>query len=252
MCPVASDASHTSLTWIENCSALAGATLGPTSCRAALRVVDLHLLVIDSHDQTLADLALGGQTLDEALAWLGTEIARARGGPRIDLVRPEHDLPDHAVGHGRSFVVQRSSGYEELARWYADAWRILEALAASMVEASPARVWPHHLDAASLIALGDTGAPESSKSIGFGMSPGDASYAEPYWYVSPWPYPTEPTVRALEGGGTWHRQGWFGAVLTASSLASPDLLEGQARQVEAFFRSAIGTCRQLLAERTKT
>lgn len=83
--------------------------------------------------------------------------------------------------------------------------------------------------------------------IGIGLSPGDATYAEPYWYVTPWPYPDEPLLSALDGGGEWHRTGWLGAVLTGSKIAAEPSAEGQARLVNAFLGSAVDACRALLS-----
>jgi hypothetical protein len=51
-----------------------------------------------------------------------------------------------------------------------------------------------------------------------GLSPGDSSYAEPYFYVTPWPYPESPALPQLPAGAAWHRTGWFGAVLTGTAI----------------------------------
>ena len=51
-----------------------------------------------------------------------------------------------------------------------------------------------------------------------GLSPGDSSYGEPYFYVTPWPYPDSPAPPPLPAGAAWHRTGWFGAVLTATAI----------------------------------
>ena len=40
--------------------------------------------------------------------------------------------------------------------------------------------------------------------IGVGLSPGDTYYAEPYWYVSPYPYPGLEDLPVLDGSGFWH------------------------------------------------
>ena len=247
LCDPAPDASHTSLTWVESCLALAGVALEPTGCRAALRLPNLHLMVLDAHQKPLAELSLDRRTLDEGIDWLGAEVARARGAPRVELVRPVHELPDHPAGSGRPFAMERPSAYEELGRWYANAWRLLAGHASELPDAPPVRIWPHHFDAAYLVALSvPAGASEDSRSIGVGMSPGDASYPEPYWYVTPWPYPKDARPPPLEGGGFWHEEGWFGAVLRASALPPAEQSLDQPRRVDAFVRSAIAACRKVL------
>ncbi|HEY9597335.1 MAG TPA: hypothetical protein V6D33_06655, partial [Cyanophyceae cyanobacterium] len=69
---------------------------------------------------------------------------------------------------------------------------------------------------------------------------------EPYWYVSPYPYPETDNLPRLEGNGFWHTQYWVGAVLTASKLAfskegytEETTAESQIQQVEAFLSSAL-------------
>jgi hypothetical protein len=60
------------------------------------------------------------------------------------------------------------------------------------------------------------------------MTPGDEANHEPYYYVTPWPYPKEPPTPSLTRGA-WHTAGWFGAVLPARNAEAPS----------AFLREAI-------------
>jgi len=82
--------------------------------------------------------------------------------------------------------------------------------------------------------------------IGVGLSPGDASYNEPYWYVSPSPYPDTTSLPALDGNGFWHSQHWVGAVLPTSRLTETVSTETQQQQVEAFFSAALKMSTTLL------
>jgi hypothetical protein len=78
-----------------------------------------------------------------------------------------------------------------------------------------------------------------------GLSPGDAERSAPYFYVTPWPYPREAELPALDGGGAWNRDGWVGAVLEAAAL----LDGGDARaRAGCFLDSAVAACRRLLDE----
>jgi len=113
--------------------------------------------------------------------------------------------------------------------------------------------WPHHFDIATLITLDvDEPDPETARSINVGLSPGDESYDEPYFYVTPWPEPREPEKEVLAGGGLWHKEDFTAAVLPASRL--PDLsptdpdrrAQEQAEQVYAYLRTSIAACRSLL------
>ena len=71
-----------------------------------------------------------------------------------------------------------------------------------------------------LVSLDEAG--ESARSIGVGLSPGDETYAQPYFYVSPWPAPKNPKLPALPPGGHWHTKDFFAAVATADELLAQE------------------------------
>jgi hypothetical protein len=74
------------------------------------------------------------------------------------------------------------------------------------------------------------------------MSPGDASYGEPYFYVSPYPAPrSELAPLAL---GRWHKSGWSGAVLRGSEITAVSDGAEQSVLVGRFIDGAFGTLRQ--------
>ena len=240
----AADDSHTSLEWIEPARALAGAPLGDGKVRVALRPADLTLLILDEAYGARERLDLRGRTLQDGLDWLSGAVARATGAAVVPLVRPAHELPQHAVGAGAPFPDANGAALAQLADGFATADRLLRALAGSVPGASLVRCWPHHFDIATLVALDPPGTPSNvARTIGVGLSPGDSSYPGGYWYVTPWPYPTVSEPPPLAVGGAWHRTGWFGAVLP---LAHPDV--GEAARPAAFLDAALAACRALLRE----
>ncbi|MFL6247779.1 MAG: hypothetical protein ACJ74H_17275 [Thermoanaerobaculia bacterium] len=196
------DDSHTSFTWSASLDALVqepfnGITTG-------LRLRDMTLLAIGT---TASELQLQGRTLDDAFAFLESQFA-------MTLNRPDVDLPDHPVSHGAAFDANEQH-LGELARYYSDAARVLADVARSDSHASAVRCWPHHFDFATLLTF-------DTRTIGIGFSPGDAGSAEPYYYVTPWPYP-DPSKLGTLSIGRWNTIGWTGAVLPASSFASADV-----------------------------
>lgn len=211
-----SDDSHANLGWDARARALVGHPM--SGRRAGLRIEDGTLVVVDEASREIASKALAGETLASSLAWLASVL------DATELRRPEHELPSHPVGTGAAFTTK---GDASLASRFALAAEVLGAIATRETNASAVRCWPHHFDIATLISLG------SERTIGVGLSPGDASYAEPYWYVTPWPYP-KGDLPAL-AHGTWHREGWTGAVLLARA-GSP----------QPFLDDAIAACRQSL------
>jgi hypothetical protein len=240
----APDASNASLEWIEPARALVGVPLGDGAVRVALRPADLTLLILDATNRAFETLDLRGETLQSGLAWLTAALAHVTGAAAVPLARPPHELPEHPVGSGAPFPATDDDARALLADIFSMADRQLRALAASVPGASPVRCWPHHFDIATLVALDSAKTPgEISRSIGVGLSAGDASYAGGYWYVTPWPCPAVPELPPLAAGGTWHRAGWLGAVLPLSHPNARD-----AARSSAFLESAIAACRALLRE----
>jgi hypothetical protein len=228
------DASHTNLGWQRGM--FTGRPIDRAAGRqAALRFADLAILLVDEQGREERALPLAGKTLDEGTAWLAHELG-------VDaLVRPVHDLPDHPVSRGAAFAGDDAPARLELARWMASADHVLRAIAGEHEGASAVRCWPHHFDTATLLARG------GDRSIGVGFSPGDSSYAEPYFYVTPWPYPKRGTTLPSLPSGSWHLEGWTGAVLLGGSIVrvAP---EAQERAASDMLRAAIHGCIALQGE----
>ncbi|MCB1055152.1 MAG: hypothetical protein KDD11_06520, partial [Acidobacteria bacterium] len=90
--------------------------------------------------------------------------------------------------------------------------------------------------------------PAAVRSVGVGMTPGDADQPEPYFYVNAWPRPESPgRLPELPAGGRWVDEGWFGAVLPAAGLVAIPEPGAQAEAAAAFVHVAVDTCRRLVA-----
>jgi hypothetical protein len=218
------DHSHTSFTWSDAHEALLQEPVDGITC--GLRLHDLTVIMIDT---TLRELPLRGRTLDEAFAFLESHFGKT-------LKRPDVDLPDHAVARGTRFDAEEEH-LAELARYYGNAAHVLDEIARSNPKAGPVRCWPHHFDIATLITLSGRGeeAHEEAHTVGVGLSPGDGVSPEPYYYVTPWPYP-DPSRLGELSAGRWNTVGWTGAVLPASSFAEA----GQQEElVRTFLREAM-------------
>jgi hypothetical protein len=203
--PPRADDSQTSFRW-------AGAALvQEDEFRAGLRMRDLVLLLGDR------EVPLDGRTIDDAFAWLAAQLP----GLRKQFDDP---LPGHPVAEGAPFSRRDAEAFEELSRYYGEAARLLKAIHDDV------RCWPHHFDIATLLEF------DGGKSIGAGLSPGDESCDEPYWYVNHSPRTSHRNFPPLAGGGTWHTEGWLGAILPASR-------NGDAK---AFLDSAVAASRMLI------
>lgn len=227
------DQSHTNMEWVPDELGFAGPMLRERdSLRLHLSVEELSFRL----GTTGSEFSLEGQSLGTAYQWLAREMSAQNFWKSLD--RPPYDMPA-ARAENVPFRAD-SAALRELARWYYNAETVLGEVVAAHEGASAVRCWPHHFDIATLIDSG------SGKSIGVGMTPGDAGYDAPYWYVTPWPYPENPDVADLPDGGHWHREGWFGAVLTGAATAVGNGDE-QAARVREFVAAAIGESQKLLA-----
>ena len=231
---------RTNLAWDARLGLLAGRNVGTPRRRAGLVFEALELVVLEG-DRERASMALAGHTLEDALEWLGAEI----GGDATGLRLPKHQMPSHPAGDGSVFADAAPEARTELAAWFADGSSTLIEALSDEPEASPVRCWPHHFDVASLISL-DPGTPgTNARTIGVGLSPGDCSYDQPYFYVTPWPYPSPSSLPELEGGAQWHTEGWTGAVLTGERVVASGEDE-QHSTVRRAIDEALAACHALL------
>jgi hypothetical protein len=233
--PAEPDWSHSTLEWRSDVAALAGRPLPAAGGgRMALRLEDLTLLWLDPDATASESFPLQGRTLGDASDWAMSTVAQKTGEDLSPLELAPYELPEHAVSDGAPFTAAPEH-LAELSRWYADADLVLQSVATA-TEASAVRTWPHHFDIATLLTLDAELGSEKGPSIGVGMTPGDGGYAEPYVYITPYPYPEASSLSELSSGA-WHTDGWVGAVLRGTELVQGDGPEQRAR-LERFVREA--------------
>lgn len=237
------DDSHTSLVWLAipgtcNAGKLAGQWADSPSgrVRLALSVANLAFEILDASSTLIAAFPLDGHTFEEARSWLAEHLT-ARGLDPGPLSAPLHfQLADHPLAHGARFALTGAEAeFDALAHHYATAAELFEERRAAEPRAAAVWCWPHHFDIATLITL--SGNCAQPRTIGVGLSPGDQSFAEPYYYVSPWPYPEPARLPVLKSGGSWNVLGWTGAVMLARSLPK--------ESIRAFLDEAVGVVQAL-------
>lgn len=239
----AADDSHTNMEWLSSKGLLAGQVVvaGEPSFRVALDPSGLTLSLLELNDEVIGRLSLNGHTLEQGYDWLSSMILPLIAEDEVELDRPTFELPQHPVATGGCFSIDDAASFVEVGRWFANADLVLRGVQEETPTASTVRCWPHHFDIATLIEVGR----DAKKSIGVGMTPGDGNYAEPYWYVTPWPYPAADNLPPLETG-TWHTEGWIGAVLTGSTVVAAGDARAQHDLSTNFVNSAIRHCQDLL------
>jgi hypothetical protein len=247
--PPRPDHSHSSLSWVvaDSGMLLSEAAGGAGPVRAGLWPGAQRLVVVRGEpSEVAAEFRLPGETIEAAYTWMDG-VLRKEGLLDADASLPRLglDLGDGPGAGDRRFEGTAPDAFEELARWFGNAALTLAGVREAHVEASAVRCWPHHFDLAVTIPI-DAGGGDEERSIGVGMAPGDGSYAEPYWYATPWPYPpSETPLRPLDAGA-WHIEGWTGAVLTGSEVVAAGSAGGQWTVVERFLEQAIAGSRAAL------
>jgi hypothetical protein len=242
------DDSHPNLGWVESLGALVGHSLPVADAQVGLRLGDLSLLLVNKRGEVSDEFALDGQKLDDGYAWLVEATARAGANlPSAGITRAAYEIPNHPTAKGATFSCKPDDAFAELARWFSNGHHALVELAARVPGASDVRCWPHHFDLGSLVIVATEPDGSLTKSIGLGLSPGDDGYAEPYWYVSPWPYPETDALPSLPAGGHWHTEGYTSAILKGSDLASGSP-ESQSDRLHAFLDAAVDVSQRILAD----
>ncbi|MEM1451529.1 MAG: hypothetical protein AAGI22_20610 [Planctomycetota bacterium] len=229
------DDSHSNLLWSSERERFHGREL-PGGHRCFVDIVGLGIGIQGADGQDVSRFDLGGRTFEEAFAALGDALAGIGcDDGRGPLVLPTYDLPDSELQRGAAFPDDGPDERAEVARWHARASAMLRGLSEASLGGAEVRCWPHHFDCAAFVALDEDADPESARSVNVGFSPGDGAIAEPYFYVTPWPVPNTTALPPLEGGATWHREGFTAAVLRGTEVVAA----GDAERQAAFVREAL-------------
>ncbi len=236
------DDSHSNLGWDRTGKRFVSQPIpsGDGDCLVAVSFGPLTLGLVRGAAE-VASLDLDNVTDSDAMSWLDAQL-EAAGLAKASGVELPYDLPEdvEAVQSYRS----SKHGYtlDVLSEWFDFAAGLLSRFASENAHLtpgpSPVRCWPHHFDVATYVGL-EEGDFETARGIGVGMSPGDESYDQPYFYINPWPHLDAADLPALPAPGHWHTQGFVGAIATAEEVISLDDAEsGMAAFVQGAF--AIG------------
>jgi hypothetical protein len=234
------DDSHSNLSWDAGRGAFLSQPLAG-DVRVGLDISALRLIVAGSSD---ASLDLNGKSDAEALDWLDAQLAQSDLKPASATMLP-YDLPG-SVEAVDVYDGTMSHGHSALAAWYDLANALFGEFAKANSDIqpgpSPVRCWPHHFDIATYVAL-ESGDFETARGVGVGLSPGDATYDQPYFYVNPWPHLNADELPELPAPGYWHTQGFVGAIATAKHIFTLSDIDAE---LPAFIAGAFAVGRQKL------
>ena len=216
--PPRSEDLHTNLDWDDTFDGFVTHPL-TDDLRLGLRPTELTLVVVSASEQV--SLNLDGRTDADARLRLGDLLAAHDLDSALLDAKSPYEIADHPVAHGAAYdAASLGDERSDLAAWFANAdrslGRVRETMIARGLAPSPVRTWPHHFDVATFTLL-EGGNAEHVRSVNAGLSPGDEHYEEPYFYVSPYPYPDATRLPALPFGH-WNTRGFTAAVLPAGKI----------------------------------
>jgi hypothetical protein len=211
------DDSHQSFEWSDQYQAIVQAPVDGRY-RCGIRMHDMTLLLIDEKTESKQEFPLHAHTLDDGFHFYEENFGKM-------IVRPGEGIPTHKVANGAVFTPQHDD-LDSIAAQYSNANAVLQRYRANHPGASEVRLWPHHFDIATLIPLG------GDQTIGAGYVAGDTQFPDPYWYVTPFPYPEDRSKYRTLSRGFWNTDGWFGAVLLGNDGAADFLEEATSALLE--------------------
>ena len=239
------DDSHTNMEWIEELSAFESSQFGShQQLRLAINFEQFKIILLDE-DHDFSELSLHGKTEAQIIAWYHNALKSSNFDPSSFTMKRHYEIPETPQASGAIFDLFDPVPFLEHSNHFANANLLLNNIATQTSGSSDVRCWPHHFDLGMLITLEENDDPEKMKSVGVGFSPGDDNYDEPYYYVSPWPYPDLNLLRNddLSGEGKWHTSGFVSAILTVSDFKDAN---NQQKYVEDFLSGAIAISKTII------
>ena len=234
------DDSNTSMQYLPEQELLAGNELS-NGLRLALQLSDLKLCLLDHDGNCKNKISLNGKSkqmvfeeLKEMLAGLGLNVSKFKN-------ELHYETPPHKLDKGAAFSVNDKKHFKESTICRHNAEIVINEIAGEYDNAEPVRIWPHHFDTGTFIAVANNDKGELSKSIGLGWAIPDSMIDEPYYYLSFW---SEEPLEGFDNpaplnAGKWLMPDWNGAILRHSELAAVNSAPEQHGLVKSFFSSGI-------------
>lgn len=245
--PPRPDDGHTNLGWDDTFDGFTTHRL-KNGLRLSLKISDLTLVVHgDERTARIHSFSLNGRTDAQARQWLGGQLgARGLDTDALDAPSP-YEIPTHPVAQGAAYgVANAADALAELAAWFANAEfslvRVQRQISQRKLAASDVRCWPHHFDLATLASFPARNA-DATGYLGAGLSPGDAYYDEPYFYMSVYPQPDSAALPRLANLGHWHTHEFTAAVAPAHRIVAAD---NQKAAADEFLKAAIDVAIKIL------
>jgi hypothetical protein len=247
--PPQPDYSHTSLGWVAGRGGLftQAIPLSGSEVSVGLQFDPPSVLWIDlRRSGVLASFPLEKNSPAGLREWLKVQARTIGLDPGKLMFDLSTEIEAHPMKPEENFKWEGLSfALLEFKRGYSNGALLLDGIVRGNPEAGPVRCWPHHFDLSALLEFKD-GDGKTVKTIGVGLSPGDNFYHQPYYYVTPWPVPPNPSLPELPFGGVWRTEEWTGAVLLHEKIVEVSDPESQCKGIADFLKTAVAAGRRLL------
>ncbi|MDN5204044.1 hypothetical protein QQ008_21815 [Fulvivirgaceae bacterium BMA10] len=240
-----------SLMWSVDQEALISQTIqSDKKYFVALHIKKLTLSIYKKNGKKVDNFSLKNKTHKQAQDWLVNSLNEIGFNEKDISFELPYEIPEYAIAKEGKYQYRSKDAFRELSRLYHNAYIALTSINNKLNSTLEIKCWPHHFDIAFLMIKEVHSDPEKAKSIGVGLSPGDVHYNEPYFYITPWPYPKMDNndLPELKGKGEWHTDNWVGAILRYSQIIKKGSAKGQFKRVMDFLLSGISQNETLLKE----
>ncbi len=236
-CP---DDSHTAMFWSpENHLLLTQPLLETPLLQVALNPITLEVSILRDH-VVVCQIPLQGITLSQAAMKLQSALHKENLSKDKFTMKKHYDLPDYPDYTNEAIDAADTAAFQVIAHSFSNAFTALDGIRLHDPKSSELLIWPHHFDMGLLITVTTDHQNNLSKSIGLGLSPGDGSYAAPYYYVANWPAPSADRLPTeLSSKGKWHTENWVGMVLPLKALTSVSTQHAQEQILSDYLSEAL-------------
>jgi len=238
--PQQSDDSNTNMEFVFDKNILVGNPF-PGGFRVGLNLIDLKLIILNHESLSINEISLDGKNKQEVFDELKTALSNAGVDTSKFSLELHYEIPEHPIDKGAAFSLKNRATFVENTKYRHNAEIIIQEIIENIADAEAVRIWPHHFDTGSFVALSKSKEGQLMQSIGLGFAIPDAMIDEPYFYLSFWsekPIERTKNMETLQNG-KWMMPDWNGGVLRLSDILTQTSAQKQHEFVRSFFKQGI-------------